>query len=63
MINLNIDISNLARDLTLSQQDQDDIIEFAVDNVAAGFHEQWSIEARTTLFKSRGQYIDNLGVE
>lgn len=63
MINLNIDISDLAQDLLLTQSQQDNIIEFAVDNVAAGFHEQWTIEAKNNLFKSRAGYINNLGVE
>lgn len=59
MINLQIDIDNLAADYELSIQDQESLIRHAVNDVATGYEDQWRIESRN-LFSSRKAYSQSI---
>jgi len=62
VIDLNIDITELASHFNMSPDEQRDLLRSAVSEVAEGFEDQWRIESRV-LFTSRKEYRDSIRSE
>lgn len=62
MIQMNIDIGDLPNEFNLSKQEVDGLLEYAVDEVSTQFARTWTIEAKSKLRQSRGEYVDAISI-
>jgi len=60
MITVNIDISEVIEEFSLTKEQANNLVSFTVKEVTARFGYNWSQQAKTHLHASRQEYLNNL---
>ena len=62
MIDLNINVEDIAEEFSLSQREVNALLEYSVETITAAYARQWDIEAKSNLGKTRNQYRSAINV-